>query len=126
MGPRHANLRTMWTIMRPFVAICLAVILATTSLTMAVARGQTRVAGEIVLCTGYGISTVTVDATGAPIGPVHICPDMALGLMAALDLASPILSRPEGVAVAVFEANLPRPRAHAVPPSRARDPPSLV
>ena len=93
---------------------------------MAVARGQTRVAGEIVLCTGYGISTVTVDANGEPTGPIHICPDMVLGLMAALDMAAPILSRPEGVAVAVFDTNLLSRSAHAVPPSRARDPPALV
>lgn len=126
MGPQRANLRAMWTFMRPFVAICLAVILAATSLTMAVARGQTRIAGELVLCTGYGISTVTVDANGEPTGPVHICPDMVLGLMAALDMAAPILSRPEGVAAAMFDADLVALRAHAVPPSRARDPPSLV
>ena len=51
------------------------------------ARGETRMGTEIVICTGYGITTVTVDEEGNPTGPVHLCPDMVLGMMAALDWA---------------------------------------
>lgn len=116
----------MWTRTRPLIALSLALILAVTSVTMSVARGQTRVAGEIVICTGLGITTLAVDATGRPVGVAHICPDMVLGLMAALDLAPPVLLRPEGVDVAVFAADLPRMHTRTAPPSRARDPPALV
>jgi hypothetical protein len=116
----------MWIYARPFVATCLALILAVTSLTMAVARGQTRVAGEIVICTGYGMSTVKVDANGEPADPIHICPDMALGFMAALEVVSPTPTRPEGASNAAFDAASLRLTAYSTFPSRARDPPSFT
>lgn len=114
------------TLARISAAILLAAILTATSLSMAVARGQTRIAGEIVICTGYGIATIAVDVNGNPIGPAHICPDMVLGLMAALDAAPPVLMRPEGD---VRRVDAPEPRggtSHAVPHARARGPPVLA
>lgn len=66
-------------------AFTLALIVAITSQQLAVARGTAMTAaGEVVLCTGQGIVTVAVDDQGNPIGPVHICPDCALSLMAAV------------------------------------------
>ncbi|PKP72647.1 MAG: hypothetical protein CVT84_17675, partial [Alphaproteobacteria bacterium HGW-Alphaproteobacteria-6] len=71
----------------------LAIVLALTSVTMAVARGQTRVAGQVVLCSGYGMVLVGIDAAGNPVaeaeggpagGTVHLCPDMVLAMLAAL------------------------------------------
>lgn len=112
--------------LRPFFIAVMATILAVTSLTMAVARGQARIAGEIVICTGYGITTVAVDEKGNPTGPVHLCPDMVLGMMAALDTPPPVLTRPEG-RVERIEAPAPAVlRGSSVPQPRARDPPPLV
>lgn len=111
---------------RPLAAILLGLILAATSLTMAVARGQTRVAGEIVICTGYGMATIAVDENGQPAGPVHLCPDMVLSFFAAagapavaLPLPDPAPGRsvPEG----------PRVQAALAAPSPcARGPPLTV
>ncbi len=73
---------------RPVLALLLALIVAATSGAMAVARGQTVIAGQIVLCTGTGPVSVNVDADGQPVGPPHICPDCVMSLMAAV--ASPV------------------------------------
>lgn len=107
-------------------ALILALCLAATSLTMAVARGQTRVAGEIVICTGYGIATLSVDAEGRPTGPAHICPDMALGLIAALGAVAPLVIRPEGDVAELSVAALKHRGSLARQPARARSPPALI
>ncbi|SIS67606.1 hypothetical protein [Phaeovulum vinaykumarii] len=113
----------MWRPARTLFTLLLALVLGATSLTMAVARGQTRAAGEIVICTGYGFSTITVDANGDPVGPVHICPDMVLGLMAALDAPPVVFMRPEGRVerLAPPAPHLVRARRATLP--RARGPP---
>jgi len=111
---------------RPLVALSLALVLAATSLTMAVARGQARVAGEIVICTGMGITVVTVDAEGNPTGPAHICPDMALALMAAPPLAPIVFAPPTTFRRA---PDLPHPvlsRGAEAPRPAARGPPFLA
>ena len=111
---------------RMALAGLMALTLALTSLTMAVARGQTRVAGEIVICSGYGMTTISVDAAGHPTGPVHLCPDMVLGMMAALDLPLPDLSRPLSAGEAIQATVIILSQARAVPVARARDPPVAV
>lgn len=69
--------------MRLFTALMLTVMLATSSLTMALARGQAMAAGEMVLCTGSGPVSIAVDAQGTPTGAVMHCPDcLAADLMA--------------------------------------------
>lgn len=68
-----------------FTGFVLALTIAVTSVTMAMARGQTRdAAGVIIICSGAGVVQLQVDREGNPVGPVHICPDCALG---ALDIA---------------------------------------
>ena len=112
--------------LRPVLIGLMAAILAVTSLTMAVARGQTRVAGEIVICTGYGITTISVDENGDPVGPVHLCPDMVLGMMAALDVPAPDLTRPEGPVSRLTATETALPQTRSAPTPRARGPPLLV
>ncbi len=70
--------------MRPLLALFLCTVIVATGGAMAAARGQAAVAGQIVLCTGSGPVTVEVDAQGQPVGPVHICPDCAMSLLAAV------------------------------------------
>ncbi|HCP80938.1 MAG TPA: hypothetical protein DIT67_04870 [Octadecabacter sp.] len=68
------------------LSFVLALLIAVTSQQMAMARGMARDAsGQVILCTGQGVQTVTLDAQGEPMGPVHICPDCALTLMGVTD-----------------------------------------
>ncbi|MGJ8624768.1 MAG: hypothetical protein ACSHW1_18660, partial [Yoonia sp.] len=63
----------------------LALLIAVTSQQMAVARGMAYdAAGQVILCTGQGVVTVTLNTQGEPMDVVHICPDCALTLMAAV------------------------------------------
>ncbi|PKP68815.1 MAG: hypothetical protein CVT82_13860 [Alphaproteobacteria bacterium HGW-Alphaproteobacteria-4] len=107
-------------------AIVLALLLAVTSMTMAVARGQARVAGEFVICSGYGLTTIKVDHNGNPVSEIHICPDMALGLMAAVAHAPPSVERPAGRVsdLILVEPRLLHSRSFVV--ARARGPPVVV
>lgn len=67
------------TLLRPLIALFLALTITLTSGAMAVARGNARAGmGMITLCTGYGPQQVTVDKDGQPVGPAHFCPDCAL------------------------------------------------
>lgn len=54
-------------------------ILALTSVTMAVARGHAPAVGQVVICSGYGIVTIAVDADGNPTEAVQPCPDCVAG-----------------------------------------------
>lgn len=73
-----------------FTVLCLVL----TSQTMAMARGAQGPAGQVVLCTGTGPVTVLIDAEGQPTGPVHICPDCALGLFDAPSLDQDEIAQP--------------------------------
>ncbi len=106
--------------------ILFALLLAATSLTMATARGQTRIAGEIVICTGYGLSTISVDENGNPTGPIHVCPDMVLALMSALDSAQVLPERPETRADLVAQPLISTPASRSLATARARGPPLFI
>jgi hypothetical protein len=80
--------------LRALFPIALALVLALTSVSMAVARGQVAAGERIVICTGAGLVTIEIDAEGNPVGPVHICPDCALGLIAAAATPSVVVARP--------------------------------
>lgn len=108
---------------RRLTSLLLALTLALTSVTMAVARGQTRLAGEVVICSGAGVTTITVDQNGQPVHQIHICPDMVLGLMAALDAPAPVVLRPQTRAEALLAHHATREVAQAVPQPKARSPP---
>ena len=72
--------------MTRILPLILALLIAVTSQQMAMARGMTKDAsGQVILCTGQGPTVVTLDAQGNPMGPVHICPDCALTVMAFAD-----------------------------------------
>lgn len=101
--------------MRSLFGLVLAVVLGMSSVTMAVARGHAAAPGtEMVICTGYGLVTVTLDAEGNPTGPVHPCPDCVMGL-AALPVG-PALAP----ALPLRAARAGRPARRCVPPSRPR------
>ncbi|MBZ4690620.1 MAG: hypothetical protein JG765_1871 [Cereibacter sp.] len=114
--------------LRPLLTLALVLALALTSLTMAVARGQAMPAGEMVICSGYGVTTVAVDAQGKPVGVLHPCPKCLSALSLWLAPAAPEgLSAPPGQqrlrkpveALASAEHDPDAPRARGPPVGRA-------
>jgi hypothetical protein len=112
--------------LRSVIAFGLAAVLLISATAFGGARGQARVAGQMVLCQGGAVVTVSVDRDGQPVTVVHVCPDCALASLAALDLPDlaimrPVLSRGallHPMAQAVFA-----PQRHDRP--SARGPPTL-
>lgn len=76
------------TKLRAYISGFVVAVLVLTGQAMAEARMMSTPTGEIVICTGTGPLVVAVDASGAPTGPAHICPDCALALFA--DLCAPL------------------------------------
>jgi hypothetical protein len=110
-----------------FLCLSLALLLAATGLVAASARGQTVVNGQVViLCSGGGPVQLSLDASGNTTGPAHLCPDLALGLLAALDLPQPGLYRPQGQVEAVHLTGQSHCTNRNVPTCAARGPPFRV
>lgn len=109
------------------LCLTLALLIAVTSQQMAMARAATHdAAGQVILCTGQGVVTVTLDANGEPMGPVHICPDCALTLMLFADV--PAVGDAQVVHIQTLAqtpvAALGTPIIHKA--THARDPPLIV
>lgn len=102
----------------------LVAVLALTGVTLAKARGTTRIGGQVVvLCSGQGFVQIELDDRGNPVGPAHICPDMALAALAAIDQPPIVVFRPTGrveTALPVLPAGMASPD---VTDRRARGPP---
>lgn len=112
--------------MRVFVAISLSFVLAFTSISMAVARGQNSdISAEIVICTGVGLTTITLGPDGEPVKTTHVCPD-SLSIFAA-SFSVPGLSEPASRLIARLQprAHMPGQAQEALAPS-ARGPPRVV
>lgn len=103
------------------LAWLLSALIFVTSAQMAVARGHAMMAGQIVICTGYGLKVINVDADNQPIGPVHYCPDCALSFM---DLVAPGMpdvrnpSRVTAVRFTAIHAQSHQPACHLAVPAR--------
>ena len=112
---------------RPLSGLLLALLMAVTSVTMAVARGQDRMGDTVEICGGFGAVFVTLDRNGQPVMPGHPCPDCLTGVTA-LHLPGPIAAPkpPQSQRRAIFwpfavsATSLPQPHA------TARGPPSLI
>jgi hypothetical protein len=109
--------------MRHITLAGLALAMVLTALTVGHARGQARVAGQIVLCIGTQVVTVSVDANGQPVTSTHTCPDGIMALGAPL-VAPVALPAPSSVARTLMHrvANLSAP-SHRSIEDRARAPP---
>lgn len=111
------------------MSLCLA--LALGSVSMAVARGQAVALSKggttIVICSGYGVTSITLDDQGNPIGPIHPCPECLAGLAAYLPPAvlGLIAVAPAGERL-VAGAPVSQLRTAAVLTTRARGPPLIV
>ncbi len=112
--------------MRALLSLMLAMMLALTSQSMAVARGASAATGQMVICTGVGATLVYMDATGAPTSAPHICPDATVGAVLSEAIRPPV--QPEHLlrfAYAKQAATFP-PRAHRQPGPPSRAPPLTV
>lgn len=69
---------------RVLTALCLSLTLALSGVTLARAHGGAAGLHQVVICSGAGIVTLTLDARGNPAGPPLPCPDCIAGLAAAL------------------------------------------
>lgn len=79
---------------RPLLSVLLALSLALTSATMAVARGQARSGEWMVICSDGGAVSVQVDADGRALDPRHLCPECLSGFAALPVTEAPALARP--------------------------------
>ena len=70
--------------MRFLFALLLATIVALSSVAMAAARHQPFGVDRVTLCTEFGLTEVTLDAQGNPVGPMPPCPDCTAPGFAAL------------------------------------------
>lgn len=105
------------------IRLALIALVLLTSLSLGVARGQLRAGTGIILCGGAPVVTDPDD----PQNGARYCPDMAAGLLAALDLP-PVTAAPErqpwrradppGV-LRHSPLSQPRPQARGPPPPRA-------
>lgn len=116
---------------RPFALIALCLALVGGSVTMAVARGNATALSRggitLVLCSGLGYRTISLDAGGNPIGPLHPCPDCLTGLSAYLAPATSHLGQRIVLAYKDKQPVPKMPRLQIVADvPRARGPPLVV
>lgn len=106
------------------VRLALILMLMLTSIGLGTARGTLRQGTEVVLCTGHGVVVTRIPDTDQ--NTAHLCPDMALSLLAAI--AAPVVILPQRVSMAlVYQpvvAHLSDPVVLTL--TRVRDPPRLV
>ncbi len=115
------------TALRQILApVGLTLLLAVTSLHMAVARGQATAVGEMVLCIGGGVVSVPVDAQGNPTGPAHICPDCALSMFDAVGAGADQSAVPAGFARVIWPDGPSRMAVQTRLRPSARGPPVFV
>jgi hypothetical protein len=107
-------------------ALMLAVVLALGSITMAVARGQAAPGETMVICSGYGVVTLTLDENGNPTGPVHPCPDCLAGLGLAVLGETPAILPPARLGRALDRPATLHLASRAAPAALARGPPLPV
>ena len=111
---------------RSIIAIALAMMLALTGQSMAVARGASAATGQMVLCTGSGPLAIYFDAQGKPTSAPHICPDSALNVAFDEAVLRPVV--PERLIT--FERTRPKPvlpvLAQGIERPGPRGPPVIV
>lgn len=80
--------------LRSLTHLLLILSVLVTAQIIGMARGQARVADQMVICSGGAVLTVQVDADGNPVGAPHFCPDCAMTLLTGLATTQPELQRP--------------------------------
>ncbi|SDL80739.1 hypothetical protein SAMN04488026_11173 [Aliiruegeria lutimaris] len=89
-----------------------------------VARGQAPATGQMVICTGMGTVTLSVDAEGNPVETHVLCPDAALVSFAATAIVSPTVQPVDASLVWMdWPRGVPLRRAFPLLTRGARGPP---
>ena len=79
--------------MRALFAYFLALTLTVTGFSFAQARGTAPEMGtDIVICSGVGLTTITIGPDGQPIEETHVCPEAASYFVA--DFSMPVMELP--------------------------------
>ena len=111
--------------MRAALHLVLCAVLILSSIGFGAARGQARIAGEMVICTGSIMVTVAVDEDGQPVEKALICPDMALSLISALGDA-PVVAPLRSARPADLPLTAATLRGAEAPAAQARGPPLAI
>ena len=69
---------------RLYLSLFLSLLLTVSSVGFGMARGLIPPAGQMVICTGNGLITVSFDANGQPVESHTLCPDSVMSLQAAV------------------------------------------
>ena len=112
-------------LLSPATALLLGLVLAMTSVSMAVARGGMSLSGTMILCIDASQQVVPLGPDGAPMEVNHACPDCTVGAMA---LVEPLpLDAPEWRMATLYTRPFAT-RIHEAPVQggQGRGPPSLI
>lgn len=110
--------------MIPLLRLSLILVLMLTGIGLGKARGTVQIGGQVVICTGEGV--VTRQIPGAPDPVAHVCPDMALALMAGVATEPPQPMTQRGQKEIQFILGHDHGRSWPAPSSRARGPPAVA
>lgn len=112
-------------LLNPATALLLGLVLAMTSVSMAVARGGMSMSGAMILCINADQQLVPIGPDGKPMDVPHACPDCTMG---ALALTEPQpLAAPEWRMVRLYVRPLAlHVHETTVQGGQARGPPSLI
>ncbi|MHA6325247.1 hypothetical protein [Roseivivax sp. CAU 1753] len=112
--------------MRAVLAPVLAILLALTSVELAIARGAPAVAGTVVLCGGFERQTITLDVNGKPVRQSQLCPDAVVAFFAdtAVDLSEMVVALRHARVRHADETRRLAGQRRGTP--RARGPPTLI
>lgn len=110
--------------MRVLFRLALICVLVLSGVALGSARGQMRVAGTVVLCAGSAVTELAVDINGKPVAFTHVCPDMALSLMAAIGGPAILPARDDGAGATLAADTVAAGQVWRIAaPPRARGPP---
>lgn len=110
----------------PLLSLLLAVCLIAGAFSTAVARGRMLSVSEIVICSGYGVVTLRVDADGKPVNAVHPCPDCLAAQGAALIPETPSVMAPTQSRRCAALPRAADPLGADCPTASARGPPMVA
>lgn len=109
------------------ITVVFAVVLAITPVTLAIVQLGNLGGITLVLCTGAGTQTVTLDANGEPVLPMHPCPDCVAAItMQDVPAQAELLLADFGARLVAF-SQFSRDAAARTPPAAfARGPPAMM